>query len=1304
MSTETEPSGVDQLRARVAALEKRLREILDARTEAERAHAAWKGEQEAEFARRTTRLAGDHAAQKDGLRTRQTRDLSDIGGRYQRDMSRAERAFQAVVKRAEGVHAKTVDRLQAEHQRDRDRGLDSKHEKETASAKRLAALREGVAALQERANGWSAHIGAWAARLGLTLHAPVAVPGRFDSRTSEQIADAVREEIEADTRLLEARRRELWLRIVAVFPYPFLVLFLLILHAGAFAAIWFRKPEWAEQAKILTPLVFAGTVTIAVAVLRMMRSAAGAFANALHGHAEEMSGALKLHAEELKRQSEAGRRQQLDDRIGFLGELDAKFLGAIADTKAALAAKLERLGRRHTALKDRAERRKNRRLTGVRLDADEASLKVRQQKEMAELKAAHERTGTEGEIRRAESSARLAADWSGSVEEFVRASAEARGQCRRRSPEWTDSSWKNFRMTSEFPRSVYLGDVHLDFAALTSGHRGSGAFAVPANGQLALPLSLTFPDRGNLLVTVDSRSRGRGIDVLLNSSLRILGAFPPAKAKFLLVDPLGLGQSFSALMHLADHDDSLVGGRIWTEATHIEKKLSELTEHMEKVIQKYLRNKYATIDEYNREAGQLAEAYRFLVIADFPTGFSEGALERLASILTSGARCGVYTLILHDRKLKPPPAFDPVRFRRTGLVVRAAEEMLTLDEESLPQSRLDIERAPEPATLTAILNAVGLQSKDASRVEVPFEAVAPPEGRWCTLTAETGLRVPIGRTGADRLLNLDLGRGTAQHALVAGKTGSGKSTLFHVLITNAALWYGPRDLELYLIDFKKGVEFKRFATHKLPHARVVAIESDREFGLSVLRRIDRELTARAEVFRAAGVQDFAGYRRSPGAETIPRAILLIDEFQEFFTEEDAVAQEAALLLDRIVRQGRAFGVHVILGSQTLGGSYTLAKATLGQMGIRIALQCNEADSLLILGDDNAAARLLSRPGEAIYNDMSGMVEGNNPFQIVWLNDATEDRYLERLHRLADERGWTPREPPTIFEGNVPGDIRNNAPLRDRLARPFAEPGPALRAWVGEANAIKGPTEVNFRKLGGSNLLILGQQRESALSILLSSVVSLAAALPPKSARFLILDGSPPELGDARRLAELAAMLPHDVDIVEYNRVPEIMEALDAEVSAPAGSGAEERRTFLVIHDLQRFRKLRQTDEYDMSGGEGEKKATDKCLVNVLTEGPARGVHTLVWCDSLGNLKRTFSQKSLREFEMRILFQMSAADSSELIDTPLAGKLGLYRGLLYLEEEGTVEKFRPYAWPDAERMEEIRKALRSEAAQPGSGAR
>src|SRR6185369_15845957 len=132
--------------------------------------------------------------------------------------------------------------------------------------------------------------------------------------------------------------------------------------------------------------------------------------------------------------------------------------------------------------------------------------------------------------------------------------------------------------------------------------------------------------------------------------------------------------------------------------------------------------------------------------------------------------------------------------------------------------RLELDLPPSPEFATHFLHEVGQSSKDSNRVEVPFGDIAPHNSDMWTEDVTEELRVPIGRTGATKLQYLAIGKGTRQHALVAGKTGSGKSTLFHVIITNLALWCDPDQVEFYLVDFKKGVEFKAYAAKKLPHA------------------------------------------------------------------------------------------------------------------------------------------------------------------------------------------------------------------------------------------------------------------------------------------------------------------------------------------------------------------------------------------------------------------------------------------------------------------------------------------------------
>jgi hypothetical protein len=534
--------------------------------------------------------------------------------------------------------------------------------------------------------------------------------------------------------------------------------------------------------------------------------------------------------------------------------------------------------------------------------------------------------------------------------------------------------------------------------------------------------------------------------------------------------------------------------------------------------------------------------------------------------------------------------------------------------------------------------------------------------------------------------------------LVAGKTGSGKSTLLHALIINLALHYSPDEVELYLIDFKKGVEFKTYAAHELPHARVVAVESEREFGLSVLQRLDAELKARGERFRQFGAQNVASYREAANGKPLPRILLIVDEFQEFFIEDDKIAQEAALLLDRLVRQGRAFGIHIHLGSQTLAGAYSLARSTLGQMAVRIALQCSESDAHLILSEDNSAARLLSRPGEAIYNDANGMVEGNNFFQVVWLPDERKELYLRRVAELARSHHYRPAEPQLVFEGNIPSDITKNRPLADLLAAPsWPDASRYATAWLGDAVAIKDPTAVVFRRQSGSHLLVVGQNDEAALGLMISALVSLAGQYPPTGAKFTLLDGTPDDAPRHGDLAHVAEALPHPVRVVGWTEVAAAFAELAEEVQRRQDTGdTDAPALYVVIHDLQRFRMLRKSDDdFGFSRrGDDQPASPGENLGTILREGPPLGVHVLVWCDTLNNLNRTLDRQAVKEFEVRVLFQMSANDSSSLIDSPAANRLGTHRALFASEEQGRLEKFRPYGRPTDEWLDRVGEQLRA----------
>ena len=430
------------------------------------------------------------------------------------------------------------------------------------------------------------------------------------------------------------------------------------------------------------------------------------------------------------------------------------------------------------------------------------------------------------------------------------------------------------------------------------------------------------------------------------------------------------------------------------------------------------------------------------------------------------------------------------------------------------------------------------------------------------------------------------------------------------------------------------------------------------------------------------MQDVAGYKREGGKEAVPRSLLIIDEFQEFFVEDDAIAQTASLLLDRIVRQGRAFGIHVLLGSQTLGGAYSLARATLGQMVIRVALQCNEADAYLIMDDNNPAPRLLSRPGEGIYNDAAGALEGNSPFQVVWLPDEERDRWLDKVHVLAEQHPGA-YSTPIVFEGNAPAEIAENELLRAQLAQRPAAPPPVGRAWLGAPNSIKGPTEAVFQPQSGSNLLIVGQRDEAALTMLGLSLLAFAAQYPAGTARFFLFHTATPGTPDGDYIESLLQAIPHPVTVARSTEVGDAMNTLSTELKSRSSGGEASVPVFCFIHGLQKFKKLRHEEEFSFSMSDADAGPNPGAQFNeVISEGASHDIHLIVTLDTLNNVSRFLSRKALSEFEMRVVFQMSANDSASLVDSPKASTLGLHRALFYNEHEGSLETFRPYATPSA----------------------
>lgn len=839
-------------------------------------------------------------------------------------------------------------------------------------------------------------------------------------------------------------------------------------------------------------------------------------------------------------------------------------------------------------------------------------------------------------------------------------------------------------------------------------------------GDWDLPALTPFLARSHLLI--DARANadcaGAGQSLLQSLLLRLALTCPPRRVQFSLCEPGGAGGLLAGFLHLPP---SQRGPRILTRPDEIAAQIAELNEQITRVTQERLRNIYATLEEYNAANPATAVAWRVLALAGLPAGCDERLWAGLLQIARNGPRAGVYLLATVDSLAAPARGVlvDDLLALAAPLRLNGPTTLLWRDGE-LGEFSVIPDALPEAARMNGWLTAAGAAQEQVA-VSLPFAQIAPTSTRFWRASSQDGLDVPIGLDSSGATHSLRLGQGVVHHGLIGGAPGAGKSNLLHVLITQLALHYPPEEVALYLLDFREGVEFRDYLT--LPHARVIALESEREFGLSILERLQDEIEARGRLFGPAGAQFFADYHAA--GHSLPRILLIVDEFQLLFAEDDALARRAGQLLDDLTRRGRGFGIHVLLSSQTpvMPGLYS--RALYEQMGLRMAFKCSAQVSQAVLGEGNTSAARLAEPGQAIYNDGLGEPGRSHELRVALLFPAARRAALADIRGLAADRSYPP---PVSFASRAPGRLEANPLLQAAMAG--APPASAhLQLWLGEPIAIKAPTSAVLERYDASNLLIVGGDEADAYGLLLACLLSAAAQRDPAQARFVVADFSRPGSAFFGLLAGLG--LPHSVEVLGPRqlraasagapggappaRAPfKLADELNPPPPPPTGPLAalaaliEERQATLergealldapdvlfLIAGLHAWRDL-QPEEY------GKLSPSAAQLLRLAERGPEVGVHLLVWADGFSTLEQVFKRTGLANFRARVLLRLGEADSNQLLNSPLAAKLADQRAYLRSDGRptGEMEKFKPYATPDKAILATLVEAIRDRISRP-----
>ncbi len=520
-----------------------------------------------------------------------------------------------------------------------------------------------------------------------------------------------------------------------------------------------------------------------------------------------------------------------------------------------------------------------------------------------------------------------------------------------------------------------------------------------ANMDFCLPKVYPFPPKS---LYIEHEKDGQFLREML---MRLLSSAPLVQLEVILVDALSLGGIFNLARRLLDkNNDFIYQQRILTESKEIEEALKHLYEYLNVNLQEKLAG-YKDFAHYNeKEKDRLPLKALFLSGVD---ALSQNALYYLEKIMRFGSKNGVLSFVNLESEKNNQSAEDLKNYAEFFRDNKSFERLKYLNVEVINDQGIKSQHMKDFADK---IKAYYKQKKEVKR---ELKDLQKDEKFW-TKSSQYEVSVPVGWDINHKEVCFKIGE-AQNHTLICGRSGSGKSNFLHVLIQNLAFYYAPNEIQLFLLDYKEGVEFNAYTEPNiLEHARLVSVASSVGYGMSFLSWLCKEMQERAELFKQFNVKDLSDYRKH---EKMPRLIVVIDEFQVLFSDNKSTKAVEGHL-NTLLKKGRSYGVHLVLATQTMRGT-DINPSFKAQIANRIALPMDAEDSSSVLGDD--AACELVRP-EGIFNNNGGHQKYHTKMSIPKAPDDFKP-FLTKIHAEFNQRNLTPIDR-KIYNGETPLKMPN----------------------------------------------------------------------------------------------------------------------------------------------------------------------------------------------------------------------------------------------------------------------------------------
>lgn len=225
------------------------------------------------------------------------------------------------------------------------------------------------------------------------------------------------------------------------------------------------------------------------------------------------------------------------------------------------------------------------------------------------------------------------------------------------------------------------------------------------------------------------------------------------------------------------------------------------------------------------------------------------------------------------------------------------------------------------------------------------------------------------------------------HLLVAGTTGSGKSTFIHDIVMSVVFSRTPDEVRFLMID-PKLVELQAY--NDIPHM-LMSVINDTKKAIEALQWVDQEMMERYNKFAAKNVKNIDSYNNAVSAdERIPRIVIIVDEYMEMMFQ---VPKELKEYIKRLSRLARASGIHLVLATQRPSSDVITndIKANIPCRASFTVVDWRESKTIL---DRTGAERLLGN-GDMLYS----AAETSIPIhaQAAYVSYEEIDRVISEIH-------------------------------------------------------------------------------------------------------------------------------------------------------------------------------------------------------------------------------------------------------------------------------------------------------------------